>query len=134
MEISIVVAIISLVGMIVVAFVNNTSIRALNKKLTDANAKKANAEADSIIFEFKNKTIKDLQDQINQLRVEIDQLKKQEHIHLQEKIRLEQQISDLKSKNERLITKLKASDVEINNLMKELNKLKLILGKLNYKN
>lgn len=123
MEIGIIVAVISLLSAVIVSLVNNFSIRKLNKRLNDANVKKVNAEADNIIFELKNKTIKDLQDQINQLRNEIEKLKNQEHIHLQEKVRLEQQIADLKAKNVKLVQQLNASNIEIEELQKKIKEL-----------
>ena len=133
MEIGIIVAVIGLLSAVTVSLVNNFSIRKLNKKLNDANVKKVNAEADNIIFELKNKTIKDLQDQINQLRIEIEKLKNQEHIHLQEKVRLEQQIADLKAKNVKLVQQLNASNIEIEELQKKIKELTKSLALLKTK-
>lgn len=127
----IIVAVVMLIGTVAVSIINSMSIKSLTKKLNDAESKKTNAEADTIIFELKNKSIKDLQDQINELRKEIESLKKQEHIHILEKVRLEQQIADLKSKNAQLMKRLKSSDAEIINLTNEIEELRQLLNKIN---
>lgn len=133
MDVGIIIALLGLAGTVIVSLINSASIKKINDKINTANAKKINAEADNIIFELKNKTIKDLQDQINELKKDIEKLKTREHIHIQEKVRLEEQLAELRSKNLNLRKKIEISDLEIESLNREINKLKTLVNKFKAK-
>ena len=122
MELSLWVAIIGIVGTIINSFLIS------NSKFNGASAKKANAEADKLIYDLKNETIKDLQSQIDELKAEILMLKKQEFIHIKEKVRLEQIILNLTEQNETLRKSLETSSKEISHLTKQIDNLRLELN------
>lgn len=122
MELSLWVAIIGIVGTIINSFLIS------NSKFNGASAKKANAEADKLIYELKNAAIKDLQKQIDELKEEIVILKKQEFIHIKEKVRLEQIILNLTEQNETLRKSLETSSKEISHLTKQIDNLRLELN------
>jgi len=117
MDISIIIAVIS--GSI--ALINSYQLH--NSRANKANEKKTLAEADKIIFDLKSQTIVDLQDQINDLKKEIELLKKQEYIHLTEKIRLEEVIKNLTIQNNELKKLVEDSDKEVKNLTMQINLL-----------
>jgi predicted RNase H-like nuclease (RuvC/YqgF family) len=113
------IAVLGVIGSIV----NGIMIHLSNRKSNTAMSKKTNAEADQIIFRLKSETINDLQNQIDALKEEIRSLQKQEHVHLQEKIRLEELMSMLKQENTSLKDNLKLSNNEIDKLRKRIVKL-----------
>ena len=125
---SIVVAVISLITALLTAMYA----RASNKKVNTANAKKLNAEADTLIYDLQNQAILNLQDQINQLKKEVDSMRKQEHIHVQEKIRLEEKIFLLRNENTLLKENLKLSNKEISELNKQIKILRSDLSKIKF--
>lgn len=127
MELSLWVAIISVIGTIINAFF------IANSKSNIAAAKKTNAEADKLIYDLKNAAIQDLQKQINELKEEIVILKKQEYIHIKEKVRLESIILNLTDQNEILKKSLESSSKEIHHLTEQIDKLRMELNKFKNK-
>lgn len=123
---SIIIAIISLIGSLITAML----VRASNKKINNANIRKTNAETDKVIYEIQNQAIYDLQKQINQLKLDIEEMRKQEHIHIQEKIRLEEKIFNLRTENNDLRKNLDLSNIEISSLNEQINILRKDLSKI----
>lgn len=127
MDVAIVIAIIS--G--IIALINSYFLH--NNKVSKATQKKTSAEADEIIFSLKNQTILDLQKQIDELKEEINSLKKQEYIHLTEKIRLEAVILDLTNQNKDLKLSLDNSHKEIQLLTEQINTMRIELNRFKTK-
>lgn len=127
---AIVIAIIGFIGSLSASYV----VKKANEKFNRASAKKINAEADQLIYNFQSKVITDLQDQIDILKKDIQEMRNQEYIHLQEKIRLEEKIIILTNENFKLKQKLDVSSEEISKLTNQLNIMKKDLAKLKSKN
>jgi len=134
MGLEIIIAILALLSAVIVSVINAISINKLNSKVNISSSNKMDAETNILINQFKSNIIKDLQNQIDQLRIEINLVKEKEHIQLQEKIRLEQEISELKHKNEKLQVRLKLSDAEITRFTNQIKSLNIKINNLQINN
>ena len=123
MEITLIIASIGVVGTIINSYLIS------NSKTSAASAKKINAEADVILNGIKNEVITDLQHQIDHLREEISLLKKQEYIHVKEKVRLEHIIQHLTEQNDELKKSLVLSRKEIFYLTDQIANMRIELNK-----
>lgn len=102
MDISLVIAILSIVGTLINTYFQNRN----KQKIENASARKLNIEGDEMLFAFKNKIIAELQQQIDEVKKELQLVKEQNAIHITEKIRLEVRIEGLVEENNLLKNKL----------------------------
>jgi TolA-binding protein len=130
MGLEIILAIFAIVSAVIVSVINAISINKLNSKVNISSANKMDVETNILTSQYKSNIIKDLQSQIDELRLEVELVKKKEHIQLQEKIRLEQEIAELKHKNEKLQVRLKLSDDEIARLINQIKSLNIKINNL----